>query len=97
MTSLLGRDGRLLHDLLPRLRVLLHPRLGRLALAFHLRIRVVQMDLILDIDESFSDQAYLIFIAQLVSPDVSDGGIPQGPVPAHRLEQRVQCPDRKDN
>ena len=54
------------------------------------------MDLILHFDISFSDQVYLIFIAQLVSPDVSHGGIPQGPVPAHRLEQRVQCPDRKD-
>ena len=37
MTSLLGRGGRLLHDLLPRLRVLLHPRLGRLALPLRLR------------------------------------------------------------
>ena len=95
MTSLLCRDGRLLHDLLPRLRVLLHPRLGRLALPLHLRIRVVQMDLIPDIEYgSLCVKVYLIFISQLVSPDVSDGGIPQGPVPAHRLEQRVQCPDR---
>ena len=50
------------------------------------------MDFIQNIDGSLCVKIYLIFIAQLVSPDVSHGGIPQRPVPTHRLEQRVQCP-----